>query len=83
MASWYVLGIVFLMLENRGELISLVRFYQGNFSFYFIFHEFRNFKMVLFLCTYREKGLINKVFMSLFSGTCFCFGWSKLKATEK
>lgn len=60
MAARHVLGIIFLIPENRREFKTFVSFYLGKFGFNLFFYELRNFKLILFLCTCREKGLVNK-----------------------
>ena len=69
MASRHVLGIIFLVPENRRKPKTLVSFDQGKFGFNILFYEFRDFKLILLLCTCREKGFINKairIFCSLY-----------------
>ncbi len=60
MTSRHVLGIIFLIFENRRKRKTFMCFYQGKFGFDIVFYELRNFKLILFFCICREKGLVNR-----------------------
>jgi hypothetical protein len=55
MPAGSVLRIIFFVQEKRRKGKTVMCFYQGKFGFDFFFYEFRDFKFIMFLCTFREK----------------------------